>query len=90
MSHGNGYLHNTIVAVAWSGSEGTWEMYPTDFWMSTMKRQHILSYGKRTENKSSSSCADVSEVAWAGRQVLYHAISSEINAAKIPSSHNFW
>ena len=54
MSHANGYMHNTIVTVTWSVSGGTWEMYPTDFQMSTMKRQHILSYGKRTENKCGS------------------------------------
>ena len=28
----------------------------------------------------------VSEVAWVGRQMLYHIISSEISTAKIPSS----
>ena len=56
--------------------------------MSTMEWQHALEENWKQVwiSNISSSGVNESEVAWVGRQMLNHIISSEISAPKIPSS----
>jgi len=86
----NGYLqyyilHANIVTTG-SGSGDTFRRCITQrFQISRCEEAPCTK--KRTENKRGSrTCVNVSEEAWAGRQMLYHIISNEISTVKIPSS----